>query len=191
MDIQVAMIRGQRWAVEALEIFCMKLVKKIGNFLREVAQLAKLAEAHLVGAYHLLPPQHTPTYVVTPTTKQLGDFTSSLCTGPDIATDAEAEAPVRIVALPAQILPPPIRSQRSFHCAAQFTCLILPVVLFEALVPVIYSRCASNVENEYYYSLWCINAYYYFCAPWMALPIRRAVSFRRACVMSVPRAESR
>ena len=149
MDIQVAMIRVQRWAVEALEIFCMKLVKKIGNFLREVAQLAKLAESHLVGAYHLLPPQHTPTYVVTPTTKQLvGDFTSSLCTGPDIATDAEAEAPVRIVALPAQILPPPIRSQRSFHCAAQFTCLILPVVLFEALVPVIISRFASVLENE-------------------------------------------
>ena len=32
------------WEVEASEIFCMKLVKKIGNFLREVVQLAKLAE---------------------------------------------------------------------------------------------------------------------------------------------------
>ena len=27
--------------------------------------------------------------------------------------------------------------------------------------------------------------------PWIALPMRRAVSFRRACVMSVPSAESR
>ena len=179
------------WEVEASEIFCMKLVKKIGNFLREVAQLAKLAKSHLVAANQLLPPQCTPTNVVTPTTKQLvGDFTSPLCTGPDIAAIAEAAAPVWIVALPAQILPPPIRSQRSFHCAAQFTCFIMPVVLFEALVPVINSRSASVVENEYYHSLWCINAYYYICVPWMALPIRRAVSFRRACVISVPRAES-
>ena len=75
-------------------------MKKIGNFLREVVQLAKLAESHLVGANQLLPPQCTPTDVVTPTTKQLvGDFTSLLCTDPDIATDAKAEAPVWIIAI--------------------------------------------------------------------------------------------
>jgi len=80
----------------------MKLVKKVGDFLREVAQLSELAEPHLIGAYHLLPPQRTPTDVVTPTAKQLvGDVTSPLCTGPDIATDAKAAALTWIVALPA------------------------------------------------------------------------------------------
>ena len=33
----------------------------------------------------------------------MGDVTSPLCTGPDIATDAEEAAPAWIVALPAQI----------------------------------------------------------------------------------------
>ena len=121
MDIQgfqAATIGGQteRWEVEASEIFCMKPVKKTDDFLRGLAQLTELAEPHLVGADHLLPPQRTPTDIVTPTAKQpVVDVTSQLCTCPDIATDAEAAAPAWIVALPAQISPPSICSKRSFH----------------------------------------------------------------------------
>ena len=73
----------------------MKLVKKVGNFLREVAQLVGLAEQHFIGADHLLPPQGTPSNVMAPTAKQLvGDVKSQLCTGPDIAADFEAAAQV-------------------------------------------------------------------------------------------------
>ena len=77
----------------------MKLVKKVGNFLREVAQLAELAEPYFIGAYHLLPPQGTPSNVMAPTAKQLvkqlvGDVKLPLCTGPDIAADFEAAAQV-------------------------------------------------------------------------------------------------
>ena len=42
MDIQAATIGRQRWEVEASEIFCVKLVKKVSDFLREVA-LTELA----------------------------------------------------------------------------------------------------------------------------------------------------
>ena len=71
----------------------MKLVKKVGNFLRELAQLAELAETHFIGADHLLPPQGIPNDVMAPTAKQLvGDVTSPLCTGLYIAADADAVA---------------------------------------------------------------------------------------------------
>ena len=54
----------------------MKLVKKVGNFLREVVQLAELAELHFVDGDNLPPPQGTPTDVMAPTSKQLvGDVT--------------------------------------------------------------------------------------------------------------------
>ena len=77
-----------------MEIFSVKLEKKVGNFLPEVAQLVELAEQHFVGGNHLSPPQGTPTDAAWSTTKQLvGDITSPLCTGPDIAADAEAAAP--------------------------------------------------------------------------------------------------
>ena len=94
----------------------MKPVKKTDDFLRGLAQLTELAEPHLVGADHLLPPQRTPTDVVAPAAKQLvGNLTSPLCTGRDIATDAEAAAPAWIVALRAQIFPPSICWKRSLH----------------------------------------------------------------------------
>ena len=59
-----------------MEIFSVKLVKKVGNFLREVVQLAELAELHFVDGDNLPPPQGTPTDVMAPTSKQLvGDVT--------------------------------------------------------------------------------------------------------------------
>ena len=116
IDIQAAMNGGQRWDVEASEIFCVKLMKKMGDFLQEAAQLTELAEQHLVSADHLLPPQRTPTNIVTPTAKQMvGDITSPLCTGRDIATDAEEATPAWIVTLPAQIFPPSISSKWSLN----------------------------------------------------------------------------
>ena len=53
MDIQAATIGEQRWEAEASKIFCLKIVKKVGDFLWETAQLAELAKQHLVGADHL------------------------------------------------------------------------------------------------------------------------------------------
>ena len=52
-------------------------------------------------------------------------------------------------------------------------------------------RAVQAMKYIYFYVLWCINAHYYINVPWMALPTRHAVSFSWACVMSVPRAESR
>ena len=93
------------WEVEASEIFCMKLVKKVGDFLREVAQLSELAEPHLIGADHLLPPQRTPTEVVFPTSLQMmGDLTQLQGSGPDIAADTKAAALIRLG--PAPLLHP-------------------------------------------------------------------------------------
>ena len=161
----------------------MKLVKKVGDFLRDVTQLVKCQPSPVTSAH--------PNQCFDATKHLVGDVTQPLCTGPDIAADAEAAATVWIVALPPLILPPLICSQRSFHYAAQITCLILPVVRFEALIPIIDSRCASVAEIKHYYLSWCINAYYYICVPWNTLPIRRAVSFRWACVISVLKADSR
>ena len=65
LEILVAwafLLRGQsREAAEAqaTEIVGSKPVKKVGDVLRQVAQLAELAKPHLVGANHLLPPQRT------------------------------------------------------------------------------------------------------------------------------------
>ena len=40
------------------------------------------------------------------------DFTQALCSGQDIAADAEAAALIRVLGLLAQVEPPPVRSQR-------------------------------------------------------------------------------
>ena len=93
VDVNAATIRGQRGQVEAWEVASMKLVEEVCNFLREVAQLAQLAEPHLISAHHLLPSQRPPTNVVTPpTSKMVGDLTPALRSGPDIAADAETAA---------------------------------------------------------------------------------------------------
>ena len=44
-------IRGQWGQVEVWEVVSMKLVEEVCNFLREVAQLTKLAEPHLISAH--------------------------------------------------------------------------------------------------------------------------------------------
>jgi hypothetical protein len=59
VDIQAAMIRGQRRQSKATKVIGVKLVEKIGSFLRKVVQLTVLTKPHLVGADHLLPPQLT------------------------------------------------------------------------------------------------------------------------------------
>ena len=65
--------------VEAGEVASTKLVEEVGNFLGEVAQLTELAEAHLISAHHLLPPQRPPTDIVlSPASKMVCDFTPAL-----------------------------------------------------------------------------------------------------------------
>ena len=78
---------------------------EICNFLWEEANLAVLAEQHLIGADHLLPPQRTPTEVVFPTSLQMvGDLTQLQGSGPDIAADTKAAALIRLG--PAPLLHP-------------------------------------------------------------------------------------
>ena len=109
-------IRGQWGQVEAWEVVSMKLVEEVCNFLREVAQLAQLAEPHLISAHHLLPSQRPPTNVVTPpASKMVGDLTPALRSGPDIAADAETAALIRVLGLLTHVGPPPVRSQRNLH----------------------------------------------------------------------------
>ena len=64
VDVRAATIRWQRGQVEAGEVASTKLVEEVGNFLVEVAQLAELAEAHLISVHHLLPLQRPPTNIV-------------------------------------------------------------------------------------------------------------------------------
>ena len=47
VDIQAATIRGQRRQSEDTKVISVKLVEEIGNFLREVAQLAVLTKPRL------------------------------------------------------------------------------------------------------------------------------------------------
>jgi len=67
VDIQAATISGQRRQSEDTRVMGVKFVEEIGNFLREVPQLAVLTKQHLVCAYHPgihpLPPQCTPANV--------------------------------------------------------------------------------------------------------------------------------
>ena len=60
VDIKAATIRGQRRQSEDTRVMGVKFVEEIGDFLREVSQLAVLTKQHLVCAYHPLPPQCTP-----------------------------------------------------------------------------------------------------------------------------------
>ena len=112
MYVQVTAIGWQVGQAKAQEVVGEKLVEKVCYFLREVTQLAVCAKTHSVCADHLLPPQSSPTTVVLPTTVQtMGDFTSPLRTGPDIASDAQTAALVLFTSLLAQVRPPPISSK--------------------------------------------------------------------------------
>ena len=164
-------------------------MQEICNIFREEANLAVLFEQHLVCADHLLPPQRTPTEVVFPTSSQVvGDLTPPQGPGPDIAADAKAAALVRVL-LPfcTQIGPPPISSQRSYFESAVKA---HPVVVLKAWIVVIDARC-PNTPNFICYELLCvIITCFYVLLPWIAPPMRRAVCFRRACVISVSSAKS-
>ena len=65
-------IRWQGRHSEAEGVFCAKLVKEIGFFLREIEELAMLAELHLVGADHLL---QLADVVNSASSKMVGDLT--------------------------------------------------------------------------------------------------------------------
>ena len=152
-----------------------------------------LSEQHLVGADHLLPPQRTPTEVVVPTSSQMvGDLTPLQGPGPDIAADAKAAALVRVL-LPfcTQIGPPPISSEffRKRRQVGGVNLNAHPVVVLKAWIVVIDAR-RTNTPNFICYELLCvIITCFYVLLPWIAPPMRRAVSFRRACVISVPSAK--
>ena len=103
-----------------------KLVKEVSNFLGEVAQLAELAEAHLISAHHLLPPQRPPTDIVlSPASKMECDFTQAFRAGPNIAADPEAAALLRVLGLLAHVEPPPVRSQRHLNGFTSIVCHVL------------------------------------------------------------------
>jgi hypothetical protein len=142
VDIQAATIRGQRRQSKATKVIGVKLVEEVGNFLREVAQLAVLTKPHLVGADHLLPPQRTPTDVMGPASSQMmGDLTPPLRPGPDIAADAQAAAMVRVLtSLRAQVGPPSVRPEGDL---ARLLGLVLPVVILEAFVAVVDAGCTD------------------------------------------------
>ena len=129
-------------------------MKKVGYFLREVAQLVVNAEPHSAGADHLLPPQRTPSAVVTPTTSQIVcDLTPPLRTGPDIAADAQTAALILLTSLLAQVRPSPIRSQGDHLLNPRCTGLVLPVVVLEPLISIVDPRCQDGASVFYYESL--------------------------------------
>jgi len=148
VDIQAATIRGQRRKSEATKVISVKLVEEIGNFLREIAQLAVLTETHLVGANHLLPSQRTPANISSTASSQMvGDLTPPLRSGPDIAADAQAAAMVRVLpSLRAQVGPPPVRPEGDL---ARLLGLVLPVVILEAFIAVVDAGCTGIAHRLY------------------------------------------
>jgi hypothetical protein len=148
MDVQATAIGWQVGKAKTREVVGKKLVEKVCYFLREVTQLAVFAKTHSVCADHLLPPQSSPTTVVLPTTMQtMGDFTSPLRTGPDIASDAQTAALVLFTSLLAQVRPPPIRSKWGVLHYSGLTGLVLPVVVFKSRISIVDPRCKDK-ENK-------------------------------------------
>ena len=159
---------------------------KVGNFFEEVAQLAVLTKQYLVGAYHLLPPQRPPAnVVVTPSSKMMGDLTPTQSTGPDIAEDAQTAALVRVIALP-QILPLPVRSEGGSWRRQHHEFLVA-----SHLLQGLHRHRRFSLQNCVLIKLIVIHYAALLCIlPWIVIPIRHAVSFHQACIMSVPQAES-
>ena len=123
-------------------------MEEVGNFLGEVAQLAELAEAHLISAHQLLPP-----HVLSPASKMVCDFTPALRAGPNIAADAEAGTLIRGLCLLAHIGPPPVRPQRQLNRFTRNVCHVLPVVVLVVFIFVVDSCCTLKI-------LWSVKVYY-------------------------------
>ena len=171
MDIQAATIGRQRWEVEASEIFCVKLVKKVSDFLREVA-LTELATS-----------THPNWYC---------DSHSQAAGGWCRVSAVQLAQILQRMPRKGSLLGSSPCSPRTFHhlSARRGACMTRSNSHVSYCQSLSLICAALAIKNIHYYALWYINAHYLIIIH--SITSHLALSTRRTVLtpLGMPRAES-